>query len=214
MRRERDGLIPENIYGHGKRFEWILSRVRKSDNILEFGCGTGAMIAIPLARMGYAVSGVDADGNSIAYGRDRCREAGVDPEILRAGGVPDVGPKSDVIIASEVLEHIPTGELPGLLAVLRNSLREGGTLLVTVPNGYGWFELESFLWYRVGLGKAVEFLRVDRAVRRLKRILLGKGVDAHYHDTLSTSMYRGSRYARSGGCWSATGSRSSRRTAP
>jgi SAM-dependent methyltransferase len=176
----------ENVYGHGKRFEWILSRVRRSDTVLEFGCGTGTMITIPLAKMGYAVSGVDADGNSIAYGRDRCREAGVDPEILRAGGGAEDGPKPDVIIVSEVLEHVPAEELPGLLDGLRNALREEGTLLVTVPNGYGWFELESRLWYRLGLGKAIEFLRVDRAVRKVKTILLGEGVEAHYHNTPST----------------------------
>ena len=179
-------MIRENVYGHGKRLEWILARVRRSDTIVEFGCGTGSMITIPLARMGYAVSGVDADGNSIAYGRDLCREAGVDPEILRVGGGAEGGPKPDVIIASEVLEHVPAEELPGLLAGLRNTLRERGALLVTVPNGYGWFELESLLWYKVGLGKAIEMLRIDRAVRKLKRILLGEGIEAYYHNTPST----------------------------
>jgi len=186
MGRGTGERFKENVYGHGKRFEWILSRVRRSDTILELGCGTGTMITLPLARMGYAVSGIDSDEKSIAYGKDRCREAGVDPGILRVGGIPEDGPKPAVIIASEVLEHVPAEELPGLLDRLRNALREGGTLLVTVPNGYGWFELESALWYRLGVGKAIESLRIDRAVRKLKRVLLGEAVEAHYHNTPST----------------------------
>jgi SAM-dependent methyltransferase len=179
-------LIKENVYGHGKRLEWILSHLRRSDATLEFGCGTGMMITIPLALMGYSVSGMDADADSIAFGKARCQEAGVDPGILRVGNLPGEVPASDVIIVSEVLEHVSDGELDALLPGLGKALNEGGTLLVTVPNGYGWFELESFLWYRAGLGKAVEFLRADRAIRKLKRILLGRGVDAHYHDTPST----------------------------
>lgn len=176
----------ENIYGHGKRLSWILSRIRRSDVVLELGCGTGVMITIPLARMGYKVYGIDPDEKSIAFGRELCREAGVAPEILTVGNIPGEGVIPDVIIASEVLEHLRDDELAALLAALGRTLWKGGILLVTVPNGYGWFELESWLWYRVGLGKALESLRLDRSIRKLKRILLGDGVDAHHHDTPST----------------------------
>jgi hypothetical protein len=45
--------------------------------------------------------------------------------------------------------------------------------VVTVPNGYGLFELENFLWYRTGLHQLYTSLR-DRALGRGLRRLKGK----------------------------------------
>jgi 2-polyprenyl-3-methyl-5-hydroxy-6-metoxy-1,4-benzoquinol methylase len=179
-------VLKENIYGHAKRLSWILSRLGKDDRILEFGCGTGSMISIPLACMGYKVVGYDTDPDSIAFGRELCRAAGVDPEILREGPLSLFEGLADVVIASEVFEHIPGENLSGVLSGIREKLKEGGSLLVTVPNGYGWFELESFFWFKAGLGRAIERLRIDRAVRKGKAVLCGPGIAEHYHDTPST----------------------------
>ena len=53
---------------------------------------------------------------------------------------------------SEVLEHLHDDELDALLGEVRSRLAPGGRLLVTVPNGYGWFEMEHFFWWRLGWG--------------------------------------------------------------
>jgi 2-polyprenyl-3-methyl-5-hydroxy-6-metoxy-1,4-benzoquinol methylase len=47
----------------------------------------------------------------------------------------------DVVICSEVLEHVFSPV--DFLMLIRSVLREFGLLLMTVPNGYGYFELES-----------------------------------------------------------------------
>jgi 2-polyprenyl-3-methyl-5-hydroxy-6-metoxy-1,4-benzoquinol methylase len=179
-------MFHENIYGHAKRLSWILSRIRKDDRILEFGCGTGSMISIPLTRLGYTVVGHDTDPKSIAFGRELCRGVSVNPEILREGPLSRFDGLADVVIAAEVFEHIPKEDLPGVLSGIREKLKEGGVLLVTVPNGYGWFELESFFWFKAGLGRAIERLRIDQAVRKGKAVLCGPGIAKHYHDTPST----------------------------
>jgi len=140
-------MIAENIYGHRKRLEWIISHLDRSNTVVELGCGTGYMISLQLAQLGYRVIGVDLDEPSIRYGREQFRQAGQDPSCLRAGDLADIDVTADVIVASEVLEHLHDEELGPTLRTIRAKLKPGGRLLVTVPNGYGWFELESRLWF-------------------------------------------------------------------
>ena len=186
MSRHDAGDVRENVYGHAKRLDWILAHLRPGDTVLDVGCGTGAMITIPLARRGVRVTGRDTDRASVTLGQGLARDAGLDPAILQTGGVEGLGGAPDVIILSEVLEHVPVDASRPFLAALRRALRPGGLLLVTVPNGWGWFELESWLWFRVGLGKLLARLRVTGAVWRLKRLLAGPRVLEHDPATPAT----------------------------
>lgn len=161
----------ENAYGHAKRLRWLAGRIEPSDRVLEFGCGTGLMITRPLLAAGVDVRGLDTDAASIKYGAEVLEAAGLEGCRLVAADVASLEETFDVVIASEVLEHIPDEHLSAVIAILRERLRPGGRLLVTVPNGYGWFEVESWLWYRLGVGRALEALRVTSAVRRMKRFL-------------------------------------------
>ena len=58
---------------------------------------------------------------------------------------------------------------------------------MTVPNGYGLFELDSFLWFRLRLGLLFELVQVNNLIRRVKRRLCGDYVDAAYLSTLDSS---------------------------
>jgi SAM-dependent methyltransferase len=80
----------------------------------------------------------------------------------------EVAGEFDVIIVSEVLEHLSDDELDLMLAELRAKLKPQGRLLVTVPNGYGWFEAESFLWHKTGLGFLLTYSGVAPLIRRLR----------------------------------------------
>ncbi len=47
-------LVPrENIYGHRQRLYWLRDHLRTEDRAVEFGCGTGRLITIPLRAWGY-----------------------------------------------------------------------------------------------------------------------------------------------------------------
>jgi 2-polyprenyl-3-methyl-5-hydroxy-6-metoxy-1,4-benzoquinol methylase len=182
-------LPQENIYGHTKRLRWILSHLKKGDVIVELGCGTGYMITLPLAQMGFAITGVDLDRASIALGQECILQERQEPSILRAVDLSELDVVPDVVIASEVLEHLPHQDLDRVLTVIRSKLRPNGRLLVTVPNGYGWFEMEHFLWFDLGLGSFLERTRIAPGIRKLKQMALGKDTVARFPSTLANSPH-------------------------
>ncbi len=183
-------MIPENIYGHARRLQWLADHLDRRESVIEVGCGTGVMITRPLLRAGFNVRGVDVDAASIAYGQDLLRREGLDPARLACADFATLKESFDTVIASEVLEHLPDDLLHLTLGTVRRRLRPDGSLLVTVPNGYGWFEIESFLWNRAKGGAVVTRLRIDRLVWRLKERILGDSFAEPYPpSTLSDSPH-------------------------
>ena len=146
-------LPKENVYGHMQRLDWFAQHIAPSDRVVEFGCGTGYMITYPMRVRGYDVHGVDIDATSVEYGQALLERAGIDPGVLRPVDLRDVEGDWDAVIASEVFEHLDDPTLDASLRLIHDKLRPGGKLLVTVPNGWGWFELEALLWNRLGVGK-------------------------------------------------------------
>lgn len=173
-------LIPENIYGHSKRLEWILARIEKGSTIIELGCGTGSMITIPLAVQGYQVLGIDMDNQSIEFGRGLLSERRLSTSLLQRRDLRDPTLHADVLIASEVLEHLRNNELDQVLLSIHDKLADDGLLLVTVPNGYGWFEMESFLWFKTGIGRLLERTRIAEAVRWIKSLFFRCSMEEPY----------------------------------
>jgi len=130
---------------------------RDSFPIVEIGCGCGNL-SIPIASLGYPVVGVDIDRPSIQEATRRCPFPGArflvaDPGELEAGAYR-------VAILSEVLEHL-TDPLD-LLSKTHALLAPSGSLIVTVPNGYGPWELMNHaqrLARKLGIGDALSRLK-------------------------------------------------------
>jgi 2-polyprenyl-3-methyl-5-hydroxy-6-metoxy-1,4-benzoquinol methylase len=183
----------ENIYGHVQRLEWLREQLAPSDRAVEFGCGTGYMITYPLRTWGYEVTGVDIDADSIEYGQQLLEQAGIEPEALRLEDLRDVEGELDAVIASEVFEHLDDQVLSASLDTIHEKLRPGGKLLVTTPNGWGWFELEALLWNRLGAGAYLQ-RRAERGARdstlsRAKRHVVGDYVADACSSTLAHSPH-------------------------
>lgn len=148
-------VLSETSYGLCKRLEclsgWINRHVPR--RVLDVGCGSGAFLTIPLAEAHPDVIfvGVDQDEHTIRHAQasHRC------PNLRFLCDWPDSEPPFDLVIASEVIEHVedPDGFLEDCLA----SLRPGGYLVVTLPNGLGPFEwagLARILLEETGLLRA------------------------------------------------------------
>lgn len=182
-------MIPENIYGSLKRLQWMHAQIPRGGTVADLGCGTGVMLTLPLARMGVDIVGYDVDPRSIEYGRALLKAEGLDENRLRAGSVDNVANAVDVVIASEVLEHLPDPDVSRLLGAIRDKLRPQGVLLITVPNGYGWFEWESFAWRYLGLRFLFGPTRLGAAMCAFKRVLFGPDYEVNHVATLGTSPH-------------------------
>ena len=148
----------EDVYGSAKRVrvfrEWIETlRTRRGGgplSVLDFGCGTGAALTVPLAGGSDRIHGVDAHAASIALAQRLHALPQFSFGTETARDLLARGARFDVIVCSEVLEHTTTPA--DYLCDFRGLLLDGGLLLVSVPNGYGAFETLQ---------------RVDRALQRI-----------------------------------------------
>jgi 2-polyprenyl-3-methyl-5-hydroxy-6-metoxy-1,4-benzoquinol methylase len=104
----------------------------KSARILEIGCGSGSLL-FGLKNAGYSnCIGVDRDANLIEYG---INVLGVNAAVGEwLSFLEGRGDKFDVIIALDVLEHVPREAVVDTLNVSLRRLRPGGRLLLRVPN--------------------------------------------------------------------------------
>ena len=104
------------------------------------------------------------------------------PPNLRYESEDDPGQRFDMIIASEVLEHVDAPDQ--LLHYFRDRLVEGGRLVVTIPNGFGPFETMCFVEHLLTLSGMLPLLR------RIKHALLGKPkIDSNTALTLAISPH-------------------------
>ena len=159
----------ENIWGYAKRLRFVRDVLRevfvgnKTVRVLDLGCGNGSQLAIPLASdRRVEIVGIDPDPRSINHARGLA--ASTDNLRFICCGVEELAPNEhfDMVILSEVLEHL---EHPAeMLAAATRVLDQNGVLIVTVPNGYGEFEMDSWIFRALRLQKVVDALATKRAV--------------------------------------------------
>ncbi|WP_116090634.1 bifunctional 2-polyprenyl-6-hydroxyphenol methylase/3-demethylubiquinol 3-O-methyltransferase UbiG [Sphingomonas crusticola] len=98
---------------------------------LDVGCGAG-LLSEPLARLGAAVTGLDAAPENIAVARTHAAGQGLAIDY-RSGEVEQLaGERFDLVASMEVIEHVdnPAGFIAALAAVLA----DGGLLVLSTPN--------------------------------------------------------------------------------
>jgi 2-polyprenyl-6-hydroxyphenyl methylase/3-demethylubiquinone-9 3-methyltransferase len=156
---------------------------------LDVGCGAG-LLAEPLARLGAAVTGIDASPKVIAVARDHARA--MDLEIdYRAGDVQQLEDQFDLITALEVIEHVADPE--AFLQALAKRLAPGGVLILSTPNATGWSKL-LMITIGEGLGQIPrgthEFARFI-APDRMKQLLADAGLRGIDVEGIAWSPTRG-----------------------
>jgi 2-polyprenyl-6-hydroxyphenyl methylase/3-demethylubiquinone-9 3-methyltransferase len=98
---------------------------------LDVGCGAG-LLCEPLARLGAAVTGLDAAEENIAVARDHAVNAGLAVDY-HCGEIAQLGlGQFDLVSAMEVIEHV--ADKRAFLAALASALKPSGLLIMSTPN--------------------------------------------------------------------------------
>ena len=165
------GTLPsENIYGHRKKIVFfqksiqaLYQSVGRPLQILDFGCGSGALVAQYLINCGASEMiywGVDIHEPSLSYARAHFSA----PHVHFVEQVPqDI--QFDIIIYGDVLEHLY--EPAEILRMHMKQLSSDGVILASIPNGYGGFENER------RIDRWLYLTPILRAVYRAAKRILG-----------------------------------------
>ena len=99
--------------------------------VLDVGCGAG-LLCEPLARLGGAVTGVDAAEENINAARDHARGSGL-PIEYRWGDIGQLGLKDyDLVCAMEMIEHV--ADKAAFVTSLVAAMKPGGLMVLSTPN--------------------------------------------------------------------------------
>ncbi|MEA2428098.1 MAG: hypothetical protein QOF37_1726 [Thermoleophilaceae bacterium] len=108
-------------------------------SILDLGCGTGGH-AIPLARRGYEVVGVDLSAEMLEQARRKAADAGVALTVEQGDArTADVGRTFDAVLVmfAVIGYQLTNDDVRALLATARRHLRPGGVLVFDAWHGPG-----------------------------------------------------------------------------
>lgn len=102
-------------------------------SIVDVGCG-GGLLCEPMARLGAAVTGVDASQEAIAVARDHADEHGltIDYRADDAGALVREGVQFDVVLAMEIVEHV--ADIPAFLADVSALAKPGALVFLSTLN--------------------------------------------------------------------------------
>ena len=115
---------------------------------LDVGCGAG-LLAEPLARLGAAMTGVDAAAELIEAARAHAEGQGLAIDY-RTGELDEVEGRFDLVTALEVAEHV--ADPAAFVAALAARLAPGGLLILSTPNRTAWARLLT-ITLAEGLGR-------------------------------------------------------------
>jgi 2-polyprenyl-6-hydroxyphenyl methylase/3-demethylubiquinone-9 3-methyltransferase len=102
-------------------------------SLLDIGCG-GGLICEPMARLGFAVTGIDADTTALTVAREHAgmQGLGVDYRDDDAEDFAARGKHFDAVLALEVVEHAADPAL--FVATAARLVKPGGALILSTIN--------------------------------------------------------------------------------
>jgi 2-polyprenyl-6-hydroxyphenyl methylase/3-demethylubiquinone-9 3-methyltransferase len=102
-------------------------------SLVDIGCG-GGLVAEPMARLGFAVTGIDAGAPAIEVARAHAEASGltIDYRVASAERLAAAGERFDVALALEIVEHVADRET--FFAALGALVRPGGAFIGATLN--------------------------------------------------------------------------------
>ncbi len=110
----------------------IKNKYPSAKKILDFGSGCGQN-AIMLAEAGYDVAMTDYEGYTSEFAKFRANKRGLNIKFYDIE-LP-INDKFDIILAFDVLEHVPDNEFEKTIYILKTLKQNGGKILTTISFG-------------------------------------------------------------------------------
>ncbi len=128
----RLGYLRDRACGHFGRSPRDL-RPLAGLTVLDAGCGAG-LVSEPLARMGAAVTGIDATAETIGVAQAHAADAGlaIDYRVAAVEDLVAEGVTFDLVVSLEVVEHVADAQV--FLADCARLTRPGGALVLSTLN--------------------------------------------------------------------------------
>ena len=130
------------------------------------------MIAEPLHRLGAAVTAIDAAAGAVDAARAHAalHDLTIDYRCMTAEALAAEGARFDVVVASEVLEHVAS--LHAFCAAVASLLKPEGAFLATTINrttrALAWRQIGGRVCFALGTGRHPRLAQV-RAARRIAK---------------------------------------------
>lgn len=102
-------------------------------SLADIGCG-GGLVAEPMRRLGFTVSGIDAGADAIAAARAHAEASGlaIDYRVADVTALARGGERFDVVLALEIIEHV--ADRDAFLAALGALVKPRGALIGATLN--------------------------------------------------------------------------------
>ena len=170
----RIAFIRRELLAHFRRDAGSLSPFTGL-SLADIGCG-GGLVAEPMTRLGFRVTGIDAGAAAIATARAHAEAGGlaIDYRVADIEALAGAGERFDVVLALEIIEHVadrdafcaalgalvkPGGAFIG--ATLNRTARSFALAIVGAEYILGWLPRGTHDWHR--------FVRPSEFVLGLRR---------------------------------------------
>jgi len=102
-------------------------------SLVDIGCG-GGLVAEPMARLGFAVTGIDAGQATIGTAEAHAAQAGlsIDYRATTSETLQAEGRRFDVVLALEIVEHV--ADRAAFMTTIAGLVAPGGILVVSTIN--------------------------------------------------------------------------------
>jgi len=170
----RLAFIRQHLTTHFRRDPLSL-RPFEGLTLLDIGCG-GGLVAEPMVRLGFTVTGVDASVETIDAARAHAEATGlaIDYRVAAAESIAESGRRFDAVFGLEIIEHVP--DPADFLAAVSTLVRPGGAFigatLNRTPRSFALAILGAeyiFRWLAPGTHDWRRFLRPSEFVLGLRR---------------------------------------------
>lgn len=143
--------------------------------LLDIGCG-GGLVAEPMARLGFTVTGIDAGAEAIDAARTHAEAMGlaIDYRVIGPESIAEAGKSFDTVLALEVIEHVadPADFLAAVSVLVRSGGAFIGATLNRTPRSFALAIVGAeylFRWLPPGAHDWRKFLRPSEFVLGLRR---------------------------------------------